>query len=167
MADFESEQAALRERIEREQCRHVFLDPDGTWPPFVMIVIKAPTGVIYENQCRGTATEARFVEGYLVPLAGPRVNLDEGLIDAVALSAVFHRGKTCNWTWTGDRLPEERLNMLKKLVEGIPYWQSSSMLEHERKSLLFDEARVEELAEAWIPVLTPDGPGVLLSENCD
>jgi hypothetical protein len=33
--------------------------------------------------------------------------------------------------------------------------------------LRIDPARIDEIAEAWIPVETPDGPGVLLYKNCD
>lgn len=71
------------------------------------------------------------------------------------------------YTWTGDELPAERLDQLRKLVEGFPYWKSLSSLDESREALRFDESRLGELAEAWIPVLTPDGPGVLLAQNCD
>ncbi|WP_328753160.1 DUF6210 family protein [Streptomyces sp. NBC_00285] len=33
--------------------------------------------------------------------------------------------------------------------------------------LLLDESRLAEADEAWVPVLTPDGPGVLTWENSD
>ena len=36
-----------------------------------------------------------------------------------------------------------------------------------RANLRLDLERVSEIAEAWIPVQTADGPGVLLYDNCD
>ncbi|WUO43891.1 DUF6210 family protein [Streptomyces sp. NBC_00285] len=33
--------------------------------------------------------------------------------------------------------------------------------------MLLDESRLAEADEAWVPVLTPDGPGVLTWENSD
>ncbi|MGW3119964.1 DUF6210 family protein [Streptomyces sp. NPDC001107] len=33
--------------------------------------------------------------------------------------------------------------------------------------LVLDESRLAEADEAWVPVLTPDGPGVLVWENSD
>ena len=34
-------------------------------------------------------------------------------------------------------------------------------------TLFLDEDRVDQIVEAWIPVLTPYGPGILMWENCD
>ncbi|GLW69407.1 hypothetical protein Kpho02_17060 [Kitasatospora phosalacinea] len=33
--------------------------------------------------------------------------------------------------------------------------------------LVLDESRLPEVDEAWVPVLTPDGLGVLVQENSD
>ena len=33
--------------------------------------------------------------------------------------------------------------------------------------LVLDESRLSEADEAWVPVMTPDGPGVLVRENSD
>lgn len=42
--------------------RHVFLDPDGTWrATWLVVVVEAPTGVIYEQQCAGTGTDQRAI----------------------------------------------------------------------------------------------------------
>jgi hypothetical protein len=50
-------------------------------------------------------------------------------------------------------------------VEALPYWTCDEG--ETRVSLRLDESRLEEVVEAWVPVLTPDGPGVLVWENCD
>ncbi|MGW9028169.1 DUF6210 family protein [Streptomyces sp. NPDC055722] len=34
-------------------------------------------------------------------------------------------------------------------------------------ALVLDESRLAEIDEAWVPVVTPDGPGVLVWENSD
>jgi hypothetical protein len=31
----------------------------------------------------------------------------------------------------------------------------------------FDDERLKELTEGWVPVVTPMGKGILLFENCD
>jgi hypothetical protein len=33
--------------------------------------------------------------------------------------------------------------------------------------MTIDKDRIDQIAEAWIPVETTDGPGVLLYQNCD
>ncbi|MGW2742114.1 DUF6210 family protein [Streptomyces sp. NPDC001450] len=35
------------------------------------------------------------------------------------------------------------------------------------RPLALDETRLAEVDEAWVPVVTPDGPGVLVRENSD
>ena len=44
----------------------IFLDP----LPYPVVIVPAPTGVIYACQVGGTACLQREVEGYLVPLGG-------------------------------------------------------------------------------------------------
>ncbi|MFE4329723.1 DUF6210 family protein [Streptomyces sp. NPDC056831] len=38
-------------------------------------------------------------------------------------------------------------------------------MDHQPHELRWDESLLDEMDEAWVPVLTPDGPGVLL--RCD
>ncbi|WP_437952067.1 DUF6210 family protein [Sorangium sp. So ce296] len=54
--------------------RHVPLDPDGTWRATWLVVVEAPTGVLYEQQCAGNGCDDRAIEGYLVPLGGLKVD---------------------------------------------------------------------------------------------
>lgn len=150
--------------------RRVFLDPSGTIPYLLGVVIAHPTGVCYEQQCAGTETNLRSIEGYFVPLGGLRFVADKGLFDPNQLTEVFHEGNACTWggrAWNlppnASELPEDRLERLRSLVEAIPYWTESD----QRLHLRVDEERLGELVEAWVPVLTPDGPGVLVWENCD
>jgi hypothetical protein len=164
---YEDEQEHLKAKTQGGRGKFVFLDPDGSWAPWLLLVIKAPTGVVYENQCAGTGTDHRLVEGYIVPVGGPWVNPNEGAIDIKALTAVFHEGKACVWSWKGNDIPQDRLDVLQKLVESIPYWECSATGDDRRLALKLDQTRLFEVAEGWIPIITPDGPGVLVFQNCD
>jgi hypothetical protein len=44
---------------------------------------------------------------------------------------------------------------------------AGDLLSREQKPLLLDESRLGELDEAWVPVLTPDGSGLLVWNNSD
>lgn len=148
--------------------REIFLDPDGTQSPWLYVVVQAPTGVVYSTQCAGTGCEIRKVEGFLVPANGPKVDLDDGRLSSDEFTEIFHDGKACIWSWVGTALPADRMETLRALVESVPYWTTEDDDPSEKRlSLQVDTSRIEEIAEAWVPVLTPHGPGVLLWDNCD
>ncbi|WP_437315837.1 DUF6210 family protein [Sorangium sp. So ce385] len=148
--------------------RHVHLDPDGTWrATWLVVVVEAPTGVLYEQQCAGTGCDDRAIEGYLVPLGGLKVDASAGFIEPDELTSVFHDGSACVWGMCGDRLPHDRLGRLRQLVRSVPYWHRRDDGEEVPSPLELDERRLGELAEAWVPVITPDGPGILMWHNCD
>ncbi|NYI03557.1 DUF6210 family protein [Allostreptomyces psammosilenae] len=137
--------------------RFVFLDPDGMAGGWLYVVVRAPTGVVYQQQYGGTACRQGEVEGFLVPVFGP---------DALeALHALFveeFRGAgTPNHSW-----PEPERARLRGAVAGITYWASDGHTE-EPHPLRLDESRILDVDEAWVPVVTPDGPGVLLWFNSD
>jgi hypothetical protein len=161
------EQERLKAKISRNHGKFVFLDPDGTWSPWLIVAITASTDVVYENQCAGTGCEHRLIEGFLVPIGGSWVDPAGGAIGLEELTAIFHQGKACVWNWKGNSLPPDRLEGLKKLVENIPFWACSHRGEDRRLNLKLDFDRVFEIAEGWIPIVTTDGPGVLLFQNCD
>ncbi|MFF9573324.1 DUF6210 family protein [Streptomyces sp. NPDC014685] len=46
------------------------------------------------------------------------------------------------------------------------YWASDGHME-ELHTLRLDGSRFRDADEAWVPVITPDGPGVLLWANSD
>lgn len=153
----------------------VEIDPDGTDPNALLVVVQAPTGIFYNHQCRGVANDQRYVEGYLVPVA---TGVDGATrVDAGAFISPFHSGNTC--IGHSSPLDSERLDRLRRLVGGVAFWPSAvgsvrdGSLEVPKfevrlpRSLTLDEARLGEVCEGWTPVLTPDGPGILLSPNCD
>jgi len=160
-------QLDLRSRLRLGHASYVFLDPDGTLESALHLVIEHPTGIIYGTQCGGTACEERATEGYLVPLGGHMFDVDRGRLDLAEFTAVFHKGTAC-LNWTGTELPRERLSRLRALVEQVVYWKVEPDLESDtRGHLRLDDSRIGEVAEGWIPVLSDEGRGILLHDNCD
>jgi hypothetical protein len=138
--------------------RYVFLDPDGsggdTW---LYVVVEAATGVYYQQQYGGTACRQGEVEGFLVPVAA-----DDALAALRRLFEHDFRGAgTRNRTWA-----KNEWERLRQIVGIIPYWACDGQME-EPHDLRLDDDRADEADEAWVPVLTPDGPGVLLWCNSD
>jgi hypothetical protein len=154
--------------------RRVFIDPDGTDAAYLGVIMEYPTGVLFANQCGGVECLEREVEGYFVPLAGSSVLADRRL-DPFALRAPFHRDDDCiyggesrNKAANYTDLSGKRLEQLIALVAEIPYWQEGDDSDAvARVPLRLDETRLAEICEAWVPVLTPDGPGILIWPNCD
>lgn len=143
--------------------RRVFLDPDGSASDYLAVIVLHPTGVVYEQQCGGVACETRSVEGYYVPLGGARFDAETGRIDLADLTAPFHHGTTCLYE---AGLSAVRLADLIEVVGSIPYWSREGD-DDRRTHLELDQSRLSELLEAWVPVLTPDGPAILTWPNCD
>jgi uncharacterized protein DUF6210 len=149
---------------------YIFLNPDGTQDFGVLVIVAAPTGVIYAHQCGGVYNLQREAEGFVVPVGSPEA--------AKPLLAFFKRRFRGNppdrepgqaltpWAaWTPNALAE-----LASLVSEIYLWKTnpdSAETEDERVAISLDRSRLDELTEAWIPVLTVYGPGILVFANSD
>ncbi|RKS77290.1 hypothetical protein BZB76_2671 [Actinomadura pelletieri DSM 43383] len=146
--------------------RFVFLDPDGGQRDWLYVVVGASTGIVYQQQYGGTANLVGEVEGYLVPIDG--VDHVSGRDGRAELREIFE-GATRGSGRTGAELTADRLDRVRSAVGVIHYWTSGRTREGttDRVPLRIDESRVDELDEAWIPVHTPDGPGVLVWDNSD
>lgn len=115
-------------------------------------------GVRYEHQVAGHACERRVVRGFAIPLRP--ASAADPLVDFFARS---FRGDPppAGWpAWTQDQR-----DAYVDLVSNIAVWD-------ERKAdkwvpLAVDYARGGQVTEAWIPVITPYGSGVLLFRNSD
>lgn len=142
----------------------VELDPDQMQSPWIAVIVCANTGVTYTHQCGGVACDQKELEGFLVPLGGYKYDVDLGKIDTQELTALFHSGDACDWGAEGRNFPASRREQLNFAVQQIRFWHSHSQ---EYQRLKIDETRIDDLCEAWVPVTTPDGPGVLVWENCD
>jgi hypothetical protein len=108
---------------------------------------------------RGARNEIRRTEGYLVDV-GPassckrlrewfRLNHPGGLFDAVG----------------NPQFREE----LSALVNDVKVWVETEAESFDvvPRSLELDESRLDELLEAWIPVTSPLGTGILIHKNRD
>jgi hypothetical protein len=137
--------------------RFVFLDPLGMDDGWLYVVVEAPTGVFYLQQYGGTACRQGRVEGYLVPMFGPDA------LDALGELFVtrFRGAGTWNYRWSDDEL-----TTLRRIIEGITFWACDEV-DEQPHDLMLDDARISEADEAWVPVRTPDGPGILLWFNSD
>lgn len=132
------------------------------------VVIAAETAVIYQHQYGGTACMQGQVEGYLLPVHGvPAGDCDE----AVAMLLEIFEHDLGGAGWRGGALPGQLMTRLRGAVEKIAVEESGQtagdLLSREQKPLLLDESRLGELDEAWVPVVTPDGPGLLVWNNSD
>jgi hypothetical protein len=151
------------------------IDPDGTWGDWLAVVVRRPTGVVYTHQCAGINCFHRLAEGFLQVIGPYKYEPDSTgallpvKLDLDAFINVFHRGNDCGQVQSGRELPAERLEKLRRLVADVHYWRCDGYGPGELPPYRFclDESRIDEIVEAWIPVDTVDGPGVLLYNNCD
>lgn len=134
--------------------RRVFLDLEDTG--WVFVVVAAPTGVVYEVQ-GGFGCVPYAQEGYLLPVAG---NDPAGDLKDLFVGELKGAGAA------GMDWPPPLLDRLRTAVALLVHG-SANRDDLFPAPLVLDESRLSEADEAWVPVLTPDGPGVLTWENSD
>ncbi len=106
------------------------------------LVVLSASGVEYEAICGGHAGARRVARGFLVPLG------EDG---AAEVRGVFARFE--GWPpESGAAWKDADLSSMRGALARVG-------------SIALDEARVAELTEGWIPVTTPRGPGVLVTDN--
>ncbi|MFJ5924763.1 DUF6210 family protein [Kitasatospora sp. NPDC092948] len=139
--------------------RYIFLDPDsiGSDQGWMFVIVAAPTGVIYQNQGGGFGCIQYQQEGYLIPLFGP--DLDRDLKDIFVGELKGQGSRRFDW-------PADLLDRLRAAV-GYYVYGSANREALFPVPLVLDESRLAEVDEAWVPVVTPDGPGILVWENSD
>lgn len=137
--------------------RTIFLDPVETQPEWLSVVIEASTGIIYHQQYGGTACAQGEIEGYLVPLShGDTLSTLRSIFE-VELGGTGVGRRAFEW-------PGDLYERLRAAVEGTEFWPAD---DGNPELLRIDESRHSELDEAWIPIVTSDGPGVLVWKNSD
>ncbi|MER5644869.1 DUF6210 family protein [Streptosporangium sp. NPDC002524] len=149
--------------------RYIYMDTSDLGGPEdqLQLVIEAPTGVVYRNQYGGYSCLPGHAEGFLMPiLPGPDV-LPE-LRDIFENELGGHGTNVRGFSW-----PPGSLNRVRRAVEDI----GMQGLTYDRDdhswpgpfdcALRVDESRMAVLDEAWIPVITADGPGILTWSNSD
>ncbi|ANP55210.1 hypothetical protein J2Z21_003289 [Streptomyces griseochromogenes] len=139
--------------------RYIFLGPDGTGADqgWAFVVVAAETGVVYQAQGGGFGCVQYAQEGYLIPLFGQ--GLDDELKEIFVGELKGRGSRGMDW-------PEELLGRLRAAV-AFHVHGSTNRNDLFPAPLTLDESRLAEVDEAWVPVLTPDGPGVLIWENSD
>lgn len=129
---------------------HVHLDPVGSVPLGLLLVVGHETGVIYEH----LSSVGSGQEGYLVPLGGPDEAAPFARFFAVGADGQGAPGPVSRWR-NGERLE------LRSLVAGVTWWEV-----HEDgaspQPLTLDDTRLDQVTAGWVPVHTPEGPGVLV-----
>jgi hypothetical protein len=139
----------------------VVIDPDGTQDLGLYVLVSAPTGIVYEIQCAGTRLEQRRQEGYLVPVGDARAAIP--FRDFFARSFRGNPPPAAGSTWTRELLDE-----LSTLVREVPFWVRSADGSDSKVGLELDRpSGIDAITEAWVPVMTPVGNGILLFKNSD
>ncbi|MDX2648285.1 DUF6210 family protein [Streptomyces sp. PA03-1a] len=139
--------------------RHIFLDPldTGSGHGWVFVIVAAPTGVVYQNQGGGYGCIRYEQEGFLIPVFGRGLDDELKEIFVGELQGTGARG--LDW-------PADLLDRLRAAV-AFHVFGSANRDDVFPAPLMLDESRLSEVDEAWVPVVTPDGPGVLVWENSD
>ncbi len=138
----------------------VVLDPDQSQRLNLHVIVEAATGVIYQQQCNGYYCDQRSLEGFLIPVGG-----------------AAETQKVYGWFWTNftgySGLPElwteEKRGQLAALVAEVRCWYGRDIdgRDAEPHYLQLDTTRMDQCVEAWIPVVTPYGRGILTLINSD
>ena len=133
----------------------VELFPTQTETDALFVIVLAPTGVTYSNQCGGNACDQKQAAGFLVPVGTPA--------DLAAVAGWF-RQRFSESCYCDGRLATEpsAVRELAAVVADIPCWAVGKPV-----SLGLDAARLTDGGEAWVPVLSPHGPGWLTWTNSD
>jgi hypothetical protein len=139
---------------------YVFLDPRGVGDLGLCLIVEHPTGVEYGHQCGGYLCEEKIAEGYLVPLGQREVEL--------RIYEFFEREFHGHCYQPHNEWTKERIAGLNELLAQIPCRECSKSLSDDQEGVLeLDPERIRDCVEAWIPVRSPLGRGVLTLINCD
>jgi hypothetical protein len=120
----------------------------------MLVLVPCETGLVYEHQYGGLSCRHVEIEGFLVPAwahAEARAALD-----ALFLVTLGGRG-------VRDEDRSDALRTVGDAMGRIWYRGTGDRM----APLRVDEQRADELDEAWVPVLTPDGPAYLAWVNSD
>lgn len=108
------------------------------------LIVEAKTGIEYSHQCGGSQTTIINVEGYLIPC-------EPFYDDPVKWNEKDYIEK-CG----------------RELVEALPVMTFLNANNKDTWELVrYDLNRIEEAIEAWVPITTSLGKGVLIWDNSD
>ncbi len=136
----------------------VFVNPSAfLLHPWMAVICEAHTGVRYTNQAGGVQCLPKTTEGYYVPVFDGQALAE--------LRAVFEDDLQEQGARGGPEVLKPYIERIREAVSLVR--MDSSTGGPSEAHLKLDDSRLAEADEAWIPVITPDGPGVLIWENSD
>lgn len=112
------------------------LQTDACWA-----LLEAPTGIIYHQQAGGHMCAHPSAEGFLVPVQGPVSDISR---------------ETDNWGW-GDGFSENEIVEVRRLVSEC---QLLMILNTKGYAIKFDDDRMDQAMEAWLPIITAPIPKI-------
>lgn len=120
----------------------------------MLVLVPGETGLVYEHEYGGVGCQHVEIEGFLVPAwAEPEA--------WAALDQLFR--ELLDGKGVGDHERSDAVQIARDAVEQIWYRGTGDRM----APLQIDDERADELDEAWVPVLTPDGPAYLVWTNGD
>ncbi|WP_373302495.1 DUF6210 family protein [Streptomyces atratus] len=137
--------------------RHVFLDPDGAATDRLYVVVTAPIRGVYQQQYGGTACRQGEAEGFLVPVRSPMNSARCGSSSS-STSAVRTRGTAPGRRTSG---PPCAARSGTSSAGSATAWTTSPA------NCSGTRAGWTRRTRHGVPVLTPDGPGMLLRCTSD
>lgn len=126
--------------------------------PWMAVLVEAKTGVTYTNQSGGTACRQLQIEGYYVPVFDQEAYNSLRSIFEVTLEGAGTSHREVKWQGP-------MLDQLREAVSRIR--MDSSIGGYAEVPLILNEPQLAVIDEAWVPVISPDGPGILIWENSD
>jgi hypothetical protein len=126
----------------------------GSTEQTMLVLVPRKTGLVYGHQYGGLKCRYAETEGFLVPAwVNPEAR--------AGLDRLFLADLGGNGVRDEDR--PEAVERVRDAIQQIWYRGTGDRM----APLQVDDARSAELDEAWVPVLTPDGPAYLAWSNSD
>ena len=145
----------------------VRIDPGGMQDPGLLVLVRADTGVVYEHQCGGHNNFQYQAEGYLIPIGPPGHSQElREFFEREFKNFPPYHGLNPS-TGTEPAWSESTLATVENPVGSLRIWFRSERGEDEWTHLTLDKTKTEQFTEAWLPVNTPMGKGILIWENSD
>jgi len=138
--------------------REVFVDQSGfLLHPWMAVLCQADTGIRYSHRTSGVRCLSRSMDGYYVPVFNRET--------LACLRSLFEEEREGQGARQGPEVLTPYRERIRDAVSQVR--MDSSVGGPGEVPLQLDYSRFGEADEAWIPVVTPNGPGVLIWENSD
>jgi Family of unknown function (DUF6210) len=136
----------------------VFIDADGASEPYLLLLVLSPTNVVYAHQCGGYSCMQNSAEGFLVQIGDP------GTREELYSWFQSEFDGSCMNSSVWDK---SRIDALAEIVSRVSCWHTDSQGNDTRNFLVLDRGRMHQCVEAWIPVVSTYGQGIMVLKNSD